>query len=308
MHAALVTAYKDFDMLERLVLRLQSLGMRVFVHIDKRSAGAKEAVVRIRSLGAEAYSWYSIHWGSRSHLGALLRLMRSALLDSHVSYIHTLSGQDYPIRSRDSIESICDGRIFMECEPLHALPAKARDRFEHYHIRDLADPFFRLPYRADQIAVGVQRLLRVRRQRTRSHPSIWKGLVWVSLPAEVARYCCESAAAKNLWSELRCSALPEEFFFQTLLAGSPYVDQIDSDNRRFMDWTPRQGSRPAVLDLSDIETLRHTHALFARKFDSTVSEQLLNAIDRQSDVSTFERGSLLDSTQRHSITQQAVSS
>ena len=118
-------------MLERLVLRLQSLGMRVFVHIDKRSAGAKEAVVRIRSLGAEAYSWYSIHWGSRSHLGALLRLMRSALLDSHVSYLHTLSGQDYPIRSRDSIESICDGRIFMECEPLHALPAKARDRFEH---------------------------------------------------------------------------------------------------------------------------------------------------------------------------------
>jgi hypothetical protein len=309
MHAALVTAYKDFDMLERLVLRLQSLGMHVFVHVDKRSAGAQEAVARAKSLGAEANSWYSVHWGSRSHLGALLQLMRSALLNHRISYVHTLSGQDYPIKTADSIESICDGRILMDCNPLHALPDQVRDRFEHYHIRDLADPFFRLPYRADEIGVSLQKLLRIRRERTRSSSFIWKGLVWLSMPAEIARYCCESAAATSLWSELRYTALPEEFYFQTLIAGSPYRNQIDLDNRRFMDWIPRQGSRrPVVLDLADWETIRHTNALFARKFDSMASAHLLTAIDRHLEASTLKATSILnESAGPNSITNQRVS-
>lgn len=307
MHAALVTAYKDFDMLERLVLRLQSLGMRVFVHIDKRSAGVQEAVTRIRSLGAEAHSWYSIRWGSRSHLGALLRLMRSALVDQHVSYIHTLSGQDYPIKTATFIESTCDGRIFMECEPLQALHAKARDRFAYYHIHDLADPMFRLPYRLDEIAVGVQKLLRITRQRTRSHSSISKGLVWISMPAEVARYCCESTAAGRLWSELRYTALSEEFFFQTLLSASPYADRIDFDNKRFMDWTPRLNSRPATLDSSDCKTLGHTQALFARKFDSKLSAQLLDAIDQRLESAAFANTSTFEDMLPPSITRTAVS-
>lgn len=279
MHAALVTAYKDFDMLERLVLRLQSLGMRVFVHIDKRSAGAQEVVARTRALGAEAYSWYPVYWGSRSHLGALLRLMCLVIKDPNLSYVHTISGQDYPIKSAAVFDAICDGRIFMDSEPLASMPERYRERFGRYHIRDLLDPFFRVPARLDDAAVRAQRILGVHRQRTRSHRNISKGLVWLSMPAEAARFCCESDPAKQLWRELRLTALPEEFYFQTLLNQSPFADRIEPDNRRYMDWLPRDGSRPAVLNISDYATLKNSHALFARKLDSRISRSLLETID-----------------------------
>jgi hypothetical protein len=306
MHAALVTAYKDFDMLERLVLRLQSLGMRVFVHIDKRSAGAKEAVLRIRSLGAEAYSWYSIHWGSRSHLGALLRMMRIAIDDPDVSYVHTISGQDYPIKSSQAFEAVCDGSIFMDLERLNCMPARYRERFERYHIRDLMDPLFRLPARADEVVVSAQRLLGIRRQRTRSRLNIFKGLVWVSMPADAACYCCNSDSATRLWGELRFTALPEEFYFQTLLLASPFAERIDPDNRRYMDWMPRDGSRPAVLNPIDYPTLESSSALFARKLDSKISAELLEAIDQHLLVS-LSRKPTHEDAQRISTLHQAVS-
>jgi hypothetical protein len=307
MHAALVTAYKDFDMLERLVLRLQSFDMRVFVHIDKRSPGVAQALERSRALGAEAHSWYSIHWGSRSHLGALLRLMRAALADPRVSYVHTLSGQDYPIKTAAVIESRCDGQIFMESEPLESLPNKVRIRFERYHLRDLVDPLFRLPNRSNEIALRLQTLLRITRRRTRSHSLIRKGLVWVSMPAEAARYCCESDQAARLWSELRYTALPEEFYFQTLLAASPFADRIDTNNKRFMEWTPRNGSRPAVLDSRDCDALRHTDALFARKLDSQASAKLLNAIDQHLDAQALREETTAKGIQHQPTIQQAVS-
>jgi hypothetical protein len=307
MHAALVTAYKDFAMLERLVTRLQALGMKVFIHVDKRSTVAPDALDRIRSLGAEVHSWYPVHWGSRSHLGALLKLMRMALRNPAITYIHTLSGQDYPIKSAEAFDEICDGRVFMDCLPIDSLPEKARSRFEHYHIRDLLDPVLRLPARADEFLVNVQKHLRIRRRRTRSHASIMKGLVWLSMPADAARYCCESGQARRLWRELKYSTLPEEFYFQTLLYTSPFQRQIDPDNRRFMDWTPRGGARPAVLDQTDCAAIHATNALFARKFDSRVSGDMLNMIDQKLLAPGIEARATMKDEHRQSTHSQAVS-
>jgi hypothetical protein len=280
VHAALVTAYKDFEMLERLVVRLRALGMEVFVHIDTRSVGARQIVHRIRALDAEAHSWYPIHWGSRSHLAVLLRLMRIALQNPRITYVHTLSGQDYPIKSLETFNRVCDGRVFMDCHPIESLRETIRRRFEFYHIRDLLGPRLRLPDVVDRMAVSTQKLFGIRRLRTHSHASIMKGLVWLSMPSDAARYCCESLAAQELWAELKYAALPEEFYFQTLLSASPFAHWIDVDNKRFMDWRRRGDARPPrELDLSDFQATKESSALFARKFDSKLSGEILDKVD-----------------------------
>jgi hypothetical protein len=60
---------------------------------------------------------------------------------------------------------------------------------------------------------------------------------------------------------------------------SELAPTVVNDNLRYIDWS--RGARPAVLGMADLEALRRSPKLFARKFDVTVDRQVLDAIDRE---------------------------
>jgi hypothetical protein len=49
---------------------------------------------------------------------------------------------------------------------------------------------------------------------------------------------------------------------------------------RYMDWSGKSGSKPAVLDMSYYETLAESDDLFARKFDEQSSAELMDKLDK----------------------------
>jgi hypothetical protein len=68
-------------------------------------------------------------------------------------------------------------------------------------------------------------------------------------------------------------------FFHTIVMNSPLRDSVVNDELRHVDWT--RDPLPAVFGAGDLETLRRSPKLFARKFDATFDAEILDLIDSE---------------------------
>jgi hypothetical protein len=283
MHAILITAYKDYPSLLRLVRRLDPAFFKVFIHVDKRSRIANAELSELRRLGATVNKILPIRWGSYTHLQAILHLLAIALEQEDIEYVHVISGQDYPLWNAEEFYVRCDGRIFIEYAALQDQPLFVRDRYE------LADPFHFLL----TSSLGSRRLhkfLTRRTHRIRSwvckrrmglgpYGTLYKALVWSSFPAWAGHLILQDPIAKSFLKAIRKTRLAEEIFFPTYFANSEARHLIVRNSLRYVDWRERNGSNPAYLDESDTEAVLSSDALFARKMSLEHSTKLLDTID-----------------------------
>ena len=74
----------------------------------------------------------------------------------------------------------------------------------------------------------------------------------------------------------------EEMYAQQVLMNSPYRDRIVNDNLRYVDWNPRHGHQPAILDESDFDRLMdgafEHDPIFARKIEVGFSDRLVSMV------------------------------
>lgn len=285
MHAVLITAYTDFPSLVRLVRRLDRGFFKVFVHVDRRSAIGAGEIEELRRLGASVTRRHRIRWGSIAHLTAILDLLQSAVREGGADYYHLVSGQDYPLFPAAEFVRRCDGRIFMNFQPLSDSDEHVRNRYE------LHNPFYflqtgpratnRLYRYVDAASLWLQKRLGKRRQKLGPFDTLYKGIVWMSFPAIAAEKVVSDATAEALFRALRTAYVPEEVFFQTCLLNSDLSGRVVNDDLRYTDWTRRDGSVPAFLDERDADAVLGSNALFARKMRSDVSAGLLDRIDAE---------------------------
>lgn len=107
----------------------------------------------------------------------------------------------------------------------------------------------------------LQRLFHKERKKLGSFERIYKGLVWASLPITVARYAITYADTHSKFmADLMHTAIPEKFFFQTILMNSMFRENIVCNSLRYMDWNRRNGRRPAILDESDYNKIKTSGA------------------------------------------------
>jgi hypothetical protein len=283
MHAILITAYKDYPALRRLVRRLDPAFFRVFIHIDTRSRIGHAQIAELRGLGAEVDKTFAVRWGSYTHLRAIQHLLAIALEHYDVDYIHIVSGQDYPLWNAEQFKLRCDGRIFIDYGPLQDQPLFVRDRYE------LTDPFhFLLTRRFGSRALHkflTRRTHRVRsrmfKRRTALGPysALYKAVVWSSFPAPAARLMAQDPLAETFLKAIRKTRVAEEIYFATYFLNSEARHQVVRNGLRYIDWHERNGSNPAYLDESDAEAVLQSNALFARKVSTDRSTKLLDIID-----------------------------
>ena len=283
MHAVLITAYKDYPSLLRLVRRLDRGFFKPFIHIDKRSPIGDAEIDELKRLGAEVSKSFVIRWGSHTHLQAILHLTAQAMNYGKFDYLHLISGQDYPLWTPDEFRRRCDGRIFIDYCALEEQPRFVRERYE------LGDPFHFLlasPRRVDRLhkflirkTRWMHRAVGRRRKRFGPYQSLYKALVWSSFPAAAANRLLNDPSAADFLASLRRTRVAEEIYFSTYFLNSELATLVVKDDLRYTDWRERNGSKPAYLDESDVEPVLQSGALFARKVSSTTSAKLLDAID-----------------------------
>ena len=100
------------------------------------------------------------------------------------------------------------------------------------------------------------------------------------MPKDALQYVLDYYQSnKSLKKDLKHCIIPEEFLFQTILMNSKFKKNVVNGNRRYTDWSNRNGSKPAYLDISDYKKIIDTNDIWIRKVDSKISKELLNRID-----------------------------
>ena len=289
-HAILITAYTDFLHLVDLVTSFDER-FDVYIHVDRRvylSATARrllENLPGVKAVGQE----YAVNWGCRAHIDAILWLCRRALEGSpDAAYLHLISGTDLLLKPPQAFCDFFDahqGQNFMEVFPLPT------PRWHGGWMR-LAwrHPLDRLDLRnAHELAIYC-RYLRCQRATGKMRPlpdfPVYGGSTWWDLTREAVDYVCTHANWNGWYDRLADTYVPEEVYVQTLLMNSPLRDTLTDRLLRYIDWTPRRGHSPAVLDETDLPALLASDAMFARKVDSRTSARLIDHINRHRDGAT----------------------
>lgn len=278
MQAMIITAYKDFAALKRVLCALSGRAL-CFVHIDAKSAITPEQTAELDAMeNVRAIRRYAVNWGSVYHLHALIDLCRMAIEDARVTHLHLISAQDFPVVPADEFERFFDGndRIHMQYLRTADYP-ELRHRYEHFHFMHLLN--YRDMSESAQNWVGRidrwQDMLRVRR----SVRVPGKGLVWLSLPRAAAEHAVNALRNKKLLRKLKYTYIPEEFYFQNAFEGTPWQEKITGKELRLSIWDEPERGLPALLEEGDLARIDASGCVFARKID--VGTTLFGILERR---------------------------
>lgn len=283
-------AYKNFEQVGRLARRLSMADSGVVIHVDKRIRipfnflSDLEQGHRARVFLTQKR--YSTEWGGWGAILACLTLLEEGI--SHfptASYFTFLSGQDYPIKSAESING-----FFKEnnCNFITHLPlqeekwkyggirrinrfywARNRKSIAGYFFRTIPCPPRHFPIPLEKIHVGFAR--------------------WALKRDAVENVLDFSKKNARTLEAFRWTYCTDEMFVHTILAG--FLNEPNLANRSIhylehfslpRDWLRlkiinRNGYR--VLGIADYEKLKSSSALFARKFDITLDSKILDVLD-----------------------------
>lgn len=280
--AFLITAYRDFSSLYELASYL-SENNRVFIHVDTKSRDIREEEIeKLNHLpNCMAISVYNIAWGSMNHVYAFLELLAWALEEKEISYLHCITGEDYPVISTEEMEErfLPHSPIYMDCFSPEELNDAVKIRYQYYNLfpnKNVKNP---LLWQLQNFTVKLQKLLSIRRKKIGEFQNIYKGLVYVSMPRSAGEYALHYCREHPKYlKDLKKCQVPEEFFFQTLFMNSHFKDQVVKNNLRYMNWEKGDGSSPAYLDMQDYDKIVEGDYVFARKFHGEDSGELKEAI------------------------------
>lgn len=270
--AYIVSAYKNLGQLSRLVRRLTADGSAVVVHVDRKTDDRQYDAFAAGPADVPAVHLlerHRCHWGGFGHVRATLKgIEELGRLGTEFEYLILLTGQDYPIKPSSAIQRFFErnrGKSFMAYSELPSRwwsPRGGLDRIEYRHWR-LYGRHVRLPLK-------------------RSFPAGLRpfggGAYWC-----LSRDCIQLvrdfvAKRPDVVRFFERVDIPDEIFFQTVIMNSPLASTVVNDNLRYIDW---RGVRPAILETADLPALRESPKLFARKFDVTRDERILDLIDRK---------------------------
>ena len=116
---------------------------------------------------------------------------------------------------------------------------------------------------------------------------MYGGSVYCSLHSSFVSFVLEDEFAKNLLRSLKHHLISEEVYFQTVIMNSPFGENVVSNNLRYIDWTFI--TTPKSLNLEDLDNITDKKTLFARKFESKTSHELVLALRERLGLKNGER-------------------
>ena len=269
--AYIVSAYKLPNQLRRLLHRLDSDRTTIVVHVDRKTDDGiyKQMLEGAGGLGSVHFlERHTCHWGGFGHVRATLKAIRHLMLyEPDFDYAVLLTGQDYPLHSRTHTERVlrdAAGRSFMRFDPLPFAewdPGGGLDRVEQWHLAWRRRLHLRLPLRR-RIPGGL---------------AAYGGSGYWCLARDAVEFVDRFVQHNEAYTRFfKHVYVPDELFFQTILMNSPLREAVVNDDLRYVDWSQ---PRPAILRLGDFEAMVASGKLFARKFDETIDDTVLDALD-----------------------------
>ena len=284
--AYIILAHKNPQQLYRLIQKLDDQQAAFFVHIDKKVSftGFEQLhylcnkVIFVKRLNAG--------WGSFGLVEATLQAMQT-IAESPVKFkrIILLSGQDYPIKSNTYINQYFSSSPYHVFIEYFTIPN--HDKWQPRGGLFRIDKYFfgfkkhqRLVARALNFLAGYVPVVK------RKHPQYmqpYAGAQWWIIDDYALKYILSFVKNNPEYITFHKSTFaPDEVFFHTILLNAKdekLQKSICNNHLRYMNWPSRYNSHPEVLLKEDISNIKQSEALFARKFDDHVQEDILELVD-----------------------------
>ena len=296
-HAYLIIAHSNWEQLKTLLQLLDEVNNAIYIHIDSKATDVP--MIDLRKSVKKAQIWlyqkYKVYWGSFELVQVELLLFQEAY-KKHYDYYHLLSGADLPIKTQEEINS-----FFEKNNGLEFVQYDTNERFEKdkeigrrtklYHFLQnyrrrynwkLLNSFFTL---LERISLAVQLLLHIDRMRKYPKVVVKYGSQWVSITDDLVEYLLQNEAL--IQHLFHCTNCADELFIQTLVYNSEFKNRLydkdfDDDvrgNMRLIDMKKRgNNGNPYTWRITDIEEIKQSKCLFARKFDSNVDAEVIGAV------------------------------
>jgi len=273
--AHLILAHSQPRQLERLLHSLQHDDADIYIHLDK-----KTDVVPFQHLADIKNVHFiqnriKVYWGTYNIVKATFNSFKE-ILDSgkNYQYLNLLSGQDYPLRPQQELHDFLNanpGKAFMNYMLFDTEWQEALPRVRFYHFNN-----FRLP--GHFILQELVNKLFGARSMPNNMIAVGRSQ-WFTISMECVSYIY------NYWNNtpklrhfIKLTWGPDEFIFQTILYNSQYKVVMVKNDLRYIDWSAG-GVSPKTLTMEDAEALSASAQYFARKFDITKDEAILDVID-----------------------------
>jgi hypothetical protein len=297
--AYLILAHQQPQQVARLIQSLSSESSYFFVHVDRKAslAAFKAAIPPSRRVCfLPDPERVKVHWGGFSPVQATLRLLDCAYRSAvRFGRYCLLSGADFPIRSNSQIREAFDSEqefisisqaVYVPGSPGKAPNVSQYHYYDHQWLNPRTTPFPALPRLAAQISSRVPR-------SPYDRIPLYQGSQWWALTDQMVGYIFNFIRKHpDYLTFQRFTLVPDEVFFHSIVKSSPWAGCINHDFEQgtlpggtspergchYIDWHSGE-TVPKVLDLSDLEKLRASKALFARKFEDPRSAELLESLE-----------------------------
>lgn len=294
-YAYLILAHNNWQQLRRLIHLLDSPNADFYIHIDRRAKDFRLSEFEnvCQYSGAYFYSEFENYWGSYRLVESELLLLEKATT-KHYDYYHLLSGTDLPIKPRAYVEDFFaknQGKEFIHFDTDERLRtdreigrrARLYHWLQNYRRRFKANWLNGMFTFIEHCSLGIQLALRVDRLKGKNI-QIYYGSQWFSITDDFAMYVLSRRELiARLFQNTSCS---DELAFQTIIMQSDfktrlYIEERNNSclsNMRLIDWKRGKNGSPYTWKPTDIEELKKSECLFARKFPPDFPDDLINEL------------------------------
>lgn len=280
-HAYLIMCHSNFEQLLKLLTALDNVNNDIYIHVDAKVKYYPKTQIKslVKEAGLIFVKRTKVNWAGYSQIKAELNLLEEATKTMH-EYYHLLSGVDLPLKSQREIYDffrLNQGKEYIGIDTTVTNDSFDHDRVRYYYIfQDYigrkTGKLVNLLRRIERISIETQKRFDLDRTRKNLMP-YGKGAQWFSITHQMAKYVVNRK--KQISRLFKHTLGPDEFFLQTIALESPYCNQIVRSSLRCIDW--KRGS-PYIFTLEDAKMLEESEALFARKFDSNVDIEIIDAV------------------------------
>lgn len=282
--AFVVMAHNRWEMLFRLLERLDDSRFDVYLHIDADSMVPDGVMQRLESgfSNLTLLQRHTLFWGDVSIVDAEICCFAQVLASGReYSHIHLLSGQDLPIKSNSQIMEFFnahDGQEFLEMVDDLTI---AHVRCVNIFTRDFgykpgrSHVVYRIRKSVNKLLHALEKMILMHKWYRR-RIDFRKGSQWVSVTPRLAGYIVDRR--EEIVRFYRRSFAPDEFFVQTTAWNSEFKDYICDKKTRYIVWERKHTPHPRTFTVDDFDSLTASEACFARKFDSDADSAVIDMI------------------------------
>ncbi|MGB4660692.1 MAG: beta-1,6-N-acetylglucosaminyltransferase [Mobilitalea sp.] len=294
-HAFLIAAHNNWDLLVKIIRILDNERNDIYIHINKNVNDFDFEYFRTLPTHSNVYyiERFVIEWGTEQWLLANLTFLKEARGNGNYMYYHNLTGGDMPIKPMSVIHDFFDKNKGKEFLHFTSIPPINRNIYERYSLDHRFEKYVNRNILNHKIELKslliktvsitylmAQRFLRIDKQKNNPYELCY-GASWFSITDELAEYLIENIdwVKKYFTNTFAC----DECCLQTLVYHSPFKDKLydnkfDGNYRacqRFIIW---KDGTPYIWREQDFDKLIGSELMFARKFNPTVDNNIIEKI------------------------------